>query len=91
MKTYLVISQIIYTCALAPWLIIWAMSTMVFDSGIHLSNSFFFILITIYPLALLACGITAWVIRNRRRRTAILVNLIPSLWIIGIGGLLLLL
>jgi len=87
-KLFLLISQIIYALGLLPWLFIWGMSVMVFDAGVYLGNTLFFIAISAYPIAVIGCSITAWLLRLRRRRTAIFVNLLPVLWILGIGLLL---
>jgi peptidoglycan/LPS O-acetylase OafA/YrhL len=85
MKTFLVISQTIFAFCLIPWLMVWGMSFMVFDAGVHFWNSFFFITISVFPIAVVGCSILAWLLRMRRRRIAIIVNLIPILWIGGLG------
>ncbi|WP_379136318.1 hypothetical protein [Paenibacillus sp. sgz500958] len=87
MKPFLIISQVIYTACLVAWIIIWLMSFMLFDSGIFFWNSFFFVLISLFPVAVLACSLTAWIVRKRRPRTAIAVNLIPMLWIVSFAGI----
>lgn len=85
MGLYLVISQIVFVLCILPWLFVWGMSVMIFDSGFHLWNTLFFIAISLYPLAVIGCSIAAWLLRTRRKRTAIWINLIPLLWIVGIG------
>lgn len=89
MKVFLTISQLIYALCLVPWLFVWGMSVMVFDAGIHFWNSFYFTIISLFPVAALGCSILAWILRVRRRRAAVLINLIPMLWIIGFSVILL--
>lgn len=90
MRLFLVISQLLYVLSLGPWVVIWMMSFMSFDSGIGLWNSLFVITIGIYPIAILVCSILAWVKRVHKRRQAIIINLVPSLWIIAFKLLMLL-
>lgn len=82
MKKFLVITQAIYALSLLAWIFVWIMSFMVFDQGIALWNTLFFLVITIYPIVVVACSALGWFQRNRRQRLAITLNLIPLLWII---------
>lgn len=85
MKTFLIITQALYALCLAGWFIVWAMSVMVFDNGVQFWNSLYFITVSVFPIVVLACSVIAWVFRVRRRRLAIIVNLIPMLWIAAFG------
>ncbi|MFD2446952.1 hypothetical protein ACFSO7_23725 [Bacillus sp. CGMCC 1.16607] len=85
MKKFLVISQILYLICTLPWLIIWGLSFMSFDNGIGLGNVTFVLSIGLYPIAVIICSIIAWILHVRKRRVAIIVNLIPMLWIILLG------
>ncbi|GKU80641.1 hypothetical protein [Niallia sp. NCCP-28] len=85
MKTYLVISQILYAVCLLPWLVVFGMSFMSFDQGISFANSAFVIGIGVYPLFVIICSIYAWIYRKRKKKLAIIVNFLPMLWIIGLG------
>ncbi|REE85290.1 hypothetical protein A8990_11219 [Paenibacillus taihuensis] len=82
MKKFLVITQIIYALSFLAWIFIWLMSFMVFDQGIALWNSLFFLVITIYPIVVVVCSALGWFQRNRRRKLAAVLNLVPMLWII---------
>ncbi|WP_342599198.1 hypothetical protein MHB48_17730 [Psychrobacillus sp. FSL H8-0483] len=83
MKAYLIITQILYFLFLMPWFLIWAFSFMVFDNGFGLGNVTFFLVITFYPIAIILCSILAWIFRVKKQRFAIVINLLPSLWIIA--------
>ncbi|MDQ0192064.1 magnesium-transporting ATPase (P-type) [Paenibacillus wynnii] len=85
MKPFLVITQLIYTGCLVAWLVVWLMSFMVFDSGVSFWNSLFFLLVSLFPVAVVVCSIIAWVVHKRRPRTAITLNLIPMLWVVSFG------
>ena len=85
MKLFLVLSLLFYLTSLVFWLPIWGLSFMAFDQGIALWNSLFVLTIGAYPLAVIICSILAWVYHNKKRRKAVIVNLIPMLWVIGVG------
>ncbi|PKG22796.1 hypothetical protein [Niallia nealsonii] len=85
MKTYLVITQILYAVCLLPWLVVFGMSFMSFDQGISVANSAFVFGIGVYPIFVIICSVVAWIYRKRKKKLAIIVNLIPMLWIIGLG------
>ncbi|PAD72613.1 hypothetical protein [Paenibacillus campinasensis] len=51
MKLFLFISQSIYALMLVPWLIVWGVSFMVFDSGLSLWGVGIMIMVTLYPIA----------------------------------------
>ncbi|MHC0039743.1 hypothetical protein [Pseudoneobacillus sp. C159] len=89
MKLYLIISQVLYTISLIPWLAIWGLSFMSFDSGFNVFNVSFVLAITLYPVAIIICSILSWVFKTRKRRFAIVINLIPLLWIISFLGFIL--
>ncbi|WP_136605231.1 hypothetical protein [Paenibacillus dokdonensis] len=86
MKTFMIISQIIYLLFILPWLFIWGISFMGFDSGVSGGAIALVTIIGVYPLVAIACSIIAWVLHKRKTRTAVLINLIPMLWVVGIGG-----
>ncbi|REK74284.1 hypothetical protein [Paenibacillus paeoniae] len=90
MKVYLILTQILYVIGLLPWFVFWGLSFMSFDSGVGAANLGFVLAITIYPIAVVACSIIAWVIHKRKKRAAVIVNLIPMLWVLGLGSLFLL-
>lgn len=83
MLVYLIVSQVLFICSLLPWIIIWGMSFMSFDAGIGLYNSLFVLTITVYPLAIIICSILAWIFRVKKKRFAIIINLVPLLWVIS--------
>ncbi|WP_026691759.1 hypothetical protein [Alteribacter aurantiacus] len=85
MKLYLILSQLLYLMSLVFWLPIWGLSFMAFDQGIAFWNSLFVLTISAYPLAVIICSILAWIFYNKKRRTAVIVNLIPMLWVLGFG------
>jgi hypothetical protein len=86
MKLYLIISQILFALSLIPWFVIWGLSFMSFDSGVNLANSSFVIIISLYPVAVIVGSILAWVFRGKKKRFAIMINLVPLLWIIAFMG-----
>ncbi|WP_253905477.1 hypothetical protein [Bacillus sp. THAF10] len=63
---------------------------MAFDNGIAFWNSLFVLTISAYPLAVIICSIFAWVLHNKKKRAAVVINLIPMVWVIGVGMLVLL-
>ena len=50
-----------------------------------LGNVSFVLAIGLYPVAVLICSIIAWILHVRKRRGALIVNLIPMLWILFLG------
>jgi hypothetical protein len=86
MKLYLIISQILYALSLIPWFVIWGLSFMSFDSGVNLANGSFVLTITLYPVAVIICSILAWVFRVKKKRSSIIINLLPMLWILAFIG-----
>ncbi|MDR7074048.1 hypothetical protein J2X07_003038 [Fictibacillus barbaricus] len=90
MKVFLIISQILYLLCIIPWLAVWGLSFMSFDNGIALWNSAFVILISLYPIAVILCSIFAWRIVKHNSRTALIVGLVPMLWIVSLGLLIIL-
>jgi hypothetical protein len=81
MKLYLIISQVLYALSLVPWFAIWGLSFMSFDSGVNVYNISFVLAITLYPVAVIIGSILAWVFRKKKKRFALIINLIPLLWI----------
>ncbi|TLS52166.1 hypothetical protein FE782_12485 [Paenibacillus antri] len=81
MKAFFISSQILYVLCLAPWFLIWGISFMGFDSGF----SWFAVALTggigLYPIAVIVCSILAWRNRIKRKRAAVIFNLVPMLWI----------
>lgn len=90
MKVYLILTQILYVICLLPWFVFWGLSFMSFANGIGFGNTAFVAAISAYPVAVVACALIAWFIHKKKTRTAVIVNLIPMLWIIGLGSLFLL-
>ncbi|QHW30522.1 hypothetical protein GZH47_06420 [Paenibacillus rhizovicinus] len=88
----LIVSQIIYVISVVAWLFVLGMSVMGFDSPqaqYDMMTWLIFIYILIYPLAMAASAVTAWVLFARRRhRSALLWNGIPLLWIVPLFALL---
>ena len=89
MKIYLVGSQILYVLCLIPWFVIWGLSFMSFDQGFSVWNISFVLGIGLYPVAVLLCSILSWILHIQRKRTAIIINSIPMLWVGGLGVLML--
>lgn len=83
MKLYLIISQILYVLLLGPWYVIWGLSFMSFDSGLNAANVSFILVISMYPVTVIIGSILAWFFRKKKKRFAILINLLPTLWIIA--------
>ncbi|MFD2616507.1 hypothetical protein [Terrilactibacillus laevilacticus] len=82
MKSYLIISQILYILSLFPWFVIWGLSFMSFDSGVNAANVSFVLAISLYPVAIIVGSILSWVFRLKKKRFAILINLLPVSWFI---------
>ncbi|WP_342542567.1 hypothetical protein MHH33_17835 [Paenisporosarcina sp. FSL H8-0542] len=89
MKGFLIGSQIFYVLCLIPWFVIWGLSFMSFDNGFSVWNVSFVLAIGFYPIAVILCSIFSWILHIQRKRTAIIINLIPMLWVAGLGVLLL--
>ncbi|WP_445491727.1 hypothetical protein [Niallia sp. 03133] len=85
MLKFLVISQIFYLICIVPWLVIFGLSFMSFDGGVNFFNVAFVIGIGLYPIAVILCSIFAWFLRERSKRVAIILNLVPMLWVAGLG------
>lgn len=83
MKPYLIVSQVLYILSFVPWFVIWGLSFMSFDSGVNLYNVSFVLVITLYPVAVVTGSISAWILRVKKKRLAIIMNLIPMIWIIA--------
>ncbi|SFB02092.1 MULTISPECIES: hypothetical protein [unclassified Bacillus (in: firmicutes)] len=83
MKPYLIITQILYLISLFPWFVIWGLSFMSFDSGVNVNNVSFVLVISLYPVAVVIGSILAWIFRLKKRRFAVIINLMPCLWIIS--------
>lgn len=83
MKWYLIISQAFYLLSFVPWFVIWGLSFMSFDSGVNPYNSMFVLVITLYPFAVIIGSLSAWIFRVKKKRLAIMMNLIPMIWIIA--------
>ncbi|MDQ0201846.1 hypothetical protein [Neobacillus ginsengisoli] len=83
MKTYLIISQILYLLSLIPWFLIWGLSFMSFDNGVNLYNVSFVLSISLYPVAVIVCSILSWYFRVKKKRFAMIINIAPMLWIIA--------
>ncbi|MEH7883379.1 hypothetical protein V7654_03535 [Bacillus sp. JJ1609] len=83
MKSYLIVSQVLYIFSFVPWFVIWGLSFMSFDSGVNFYNVSFVLVITLYPVAVVTGSITAWIFRVKKKGLAIMMNLIPMIWIIA--------
>jgi hypothetical protein len=59
---------------------------MGFASGINWFSTTLVVGIGLYPIAVIICSILAWVYRRHRLHTAIIVNLVPMLWVLLVGG-----
>lgn len=68
-----------------PWLLFWGISFMSFDQGFSWAAVGIVVGIGLYPVAAIVCAIFAWTLRKRRKRAAILINLIPLIWVLGLG------
>lgn len=90
MKKFLILSQILYVLCLIPWLVIWGLSFMSFDNGFSWANITFVLSISLYPVAVILCSLLAWALRIRKKRAAIIINLIPMIWVVGLGSLMIL-
>jgi hypothetical protein len=84
MRVFLIVFQVIYVLALIPWLLVTAMSPMLFDAGVTAVGISVIVILLSYPIAVLICSIIAWRLRRRRKLVSVLVNLIPVLWVIAI-------
>jgi len=84
MKPFLVISQMLYGLCLFPWLMVWGLSFMGFDTGFSWFAVAWVTGIGMYPVAAVVCAVAAWILHTRRRLLALALNLIPALWIIGL-------
>jgi hypothetical protein len=87
----LMIAQTIYVAFTAVWIILAAMSVMMFDSPDAMSQVgswFFIVYILSYPLGLLAGIIAGWILFIREKyKAALLWNVFPLVWILSILGI----
>ncbi|AZN43273.1 hypothetical protein [Paenibacillus albus] len=82
MRLYLITTQVVYAVSTAVWAFVWMMSFMMFDQGIQFLNTLFFLGVSIYPIVVVLSIILSWKLRKRRLRLAIVLNLIPMIWIV---------
>ncbi|WP_372632304.1 hypothetical protein [Cohnella sp.] len=85
MKVFLVSCQTVYALCLLPWFTIWGLTLMGFANGINWFSLAITGFVTLYPIMVIVCSIFAWQFRTKRRRAAIILNLIPMLWILLVG------
>lgn len=85
MKKYLILTQALYALFAVPWLGVWGLSFMGFDAGFSWPAVAIVLAIGLYPVASLISCILAWVLRKRKPRAAVWLNLVPMLWVLGIG------
>ncbi|KUP03925.1 hypothetical protein Q75_17240 [Bacillus coahuilensis p1.1.43] len=90
MKIYLISLQCLYFFTFIPWVAIWGLSFMSFDGGVGVWNSLFVLIITIYPAAVILCSILSWLLLRKNEQQAIWVSLVPMLWVISFGILMIL-
>ncbi|RKP55056.1 hypothetical protein D7Z26_07450 [Cohnella endophytica] len=83
--------QIFYLLFGAVWLFIAGMSLMMFDDSKVFQQTATWLIISYilaYPLALIVALIAGWVLFSRGKyKAALLWNLVPLLWIVGVLGL----
>lgn len=88
----LIVSQIVYILFIVVWLFMAGMSVMMFDSPDAAGEAtpwLVFILILLYPLALVVALIVGWRRFARQRyKNALIWNGIPLLWIVPLVGFL---
>ncbi|TXK77353.1 hypothetical protein FU659_23085 [Paenibacillus sp. N3.4] len=82
MKVFLSITQTIYLISLPFWFLVWGLSFMAFDNGISLWGIICVVVISLYPVAVIVCSILSWIFKSKNKsRLAVILCLIPSLWI----------
>jgi hypothetical protein len=59
---------------------------MSFDSGVNRYNVSFVLSISLYPFAVIVCSILSWYFRVKKKRFAMIINIIPMLWIVVLLG-----
>lgn len=89
----LLISQILFGLFTLVWLFVALMSVMMFDNP-GTENVFWpvllFIVNWLYPVALILSIIVSWVLyRYNKMKTAVIIAMIPLLWVLAIGGFML--
>lgn len=89
---WLIGSQLLLALSLLPWVVMFGLSAMAFDSGFSAGAWLLVLPIWIYPLLVLGGVIASWVMFSRRRhRAAALWSLGPLLYgvalIVVLGGL----
>jgi hypothetical protein len=76
--TWLILTQVLATLSLFPWLIIASLSLLAFDSGYRVSAILFVVLIWLCPLLPLGCAIQAWwLYRHDKVQGALIATSIP--------------
>lgn len=89
----LLISQILFGLFTLVWLFVALMSVMMFDNP-GTENVFWpvllFIVNWLYPVALILSIIVSWVLyRYNKMKSAVIIAMIPLLWVLAIGGFML--
>lgn len=82
MKLYLIATQSVYFVSLIPWLFFWVMAFILIMHAPTSQNTFYFLIITLYPVAVIICTIIAWYFHINKRTISIAINLIPAIWLI---------
>ena len=86
---FLLVSQIVYALFSLAWIIVALMSFMMFDTPEALSDAqtlFIFFMVWAYPVALIGSAVVSWVFYHKRKfKGAVRIDLIPLLWVLGIG------
>lgn len=82
---WLIVSQVIGVLALFPWLLYIggaSLAAALSTSGQTLLSKLFF-LIASYPVVLLVCIVTAWILwRQQKHKTANIVTSIPMIYVV---------
>ncbi|SOC43275.1 hypothetical protein [Ureibacillus acetophenoni] len=82
MKLYLIATQSIYFVSLIPWLFFWVLAFILIMHDPTSQNTLYFMIITLYPVAVIICTIIAWYFHINKRSISIAINLIPAIWLI---------
>jgi hypothetical protein len=84
---WLAVSQLLAVVALVPWVVIAGLSVMAFDTGISATAVALVLPLWLYPLAVLACGVSSWLLfRRGRGRAAAVVTSLPLLFAVPMLG-----
>lgn len=88
LRLWLIVDTVLSILTIVPIAIFGMMSVMASDAGVNTAITTYIWISLSFPVAVAVAPILAWVaFALRRERTALIVSLLPALWMIAIIGM----